>query len=218
MVSRDPVRGEAAAARVAAVATGPGPAYVGADLSSQAAIRDLAGRLHDRYESIDALVNNAGTASRRRELTVDGIEKTFATNHLAPFLLTHLTLDLLRRAPAGRVITTTSESHGRRLDFANLQGERRDSFFSAYARSQLRNVLFTYELARRLAGTSLTANCFTPGPSATSFGGGAGGLVGLMSGLVHFAGRSAEAGAREAVDVLTNPGREITRPPQKVVR
>src|SRR5438445_355841 len=187
---------------VAADATGPRPSFLPADLSSQASIRDLSVRLHDRFSSVDALVNNAGTAATRRELTVDGIELTFATNHLAPFLLTHLLLDLLH---GGRVVGTTSESHAGRLDFDNLQGERGYNFFSAYSRSKLANILFTYELARRLAGTAITANCFTPGPSATNFGRGTGGAMGLMSAAVRLIGGSPQRGARIAVRLATSP-------------
>jgi NAD(P)-dependent dehydrogenase (short-subunit alcohol dehydrogenase family) len=205
MVSRDGVRGAEARDKVAAIATGRPPRLLSADLSSQASIRDLARHLHDGYDSIDVLINNAGTASRRRELTVDGIEKTFATNHLAPFLLTHLMIDLLVAAPAGRIVATTSESHSNRLDFDNLQGERSYNFFVAYARSKLANILFTYELARRLAGSRVTANCFTPGPTATSFGRGQGGVMGVMSALVHFLGQSAERSARTAVYLATSP-------------
>ena len=130
---------------------------------------------------------------------------TFATNHLGSFLLTHLVFDLLSAAPAARVISTTSESHSQRLDFDNLQGERKYTFFSAYARSKLANILFTYELARRLAGSRITANCFPPGPSATTFGRGAGGAMGVLSGLVRLVGRSAESGARTAVYLATSP-------------
>jgi len=205
MVSRDQARGAAARQRVADQATGAAPVFLAADLASQASIRALSALLHERFDSIDVLINNAGTASPRRELTVDGIEMTFATNHLAPFLLTHLVFDLLSAAPAARVIGTTSESHSRRLDFDNLQGERKYTFFSAYARSKLANILFTYELARRLAGSRITANCFTPGPSATNFGRDAGGAMGLMSGLVRRVGRGAESGARTAVYLATSP-------------
>ena len=204
MVSRDAARGDAARQEVAALATGAEPVFLAADLSSQASIHALSTLLHERFDSIDVLINNAGTASPRRELTLDGVEITFATNHLAPFLLTHLVFDLLSAAPAAHVISTTSESHSNRLDFDNLQGERKYTFFSAYARSKLANILFTYELARRLAGSRITANCFTPGPSATNFGRGAGGAMGLASGLVRFFGRSAESGARTAVYLATS--------------
>ena len=96
-------------------------------------------------------------------------------------------------------MTTTSESHARRLEFDNLQGERHYNFFSAYARSKLANILFTYELARRLDGTMATANCFTPGPTATNFGRNAGGLMRMMSGLVRRLGHTADDSARTAV-------------------
>jgi NAD(P)-dependent dehydrogenase (short-subunit alcohol dehydrogenase family) len=208
MVSRDPARGAAAGEEVANLATGSEPYFLASDLSSQASIRALAVALHDRVGSIDALINNAGTASGRRELTVDGLERTFAVNHLATFLLTQLVLDLLVAAPAARVVNTVSETHSGRLDFGNLQGERRYSFFSAYARSKAANILFTYELARRLEGTALTANCFTPGPTASDFGRGIGGVIGIMGGLMRLIGRPAEESARTAVYLATSPDME----------
>jgi NAD(P)-dependent dehydrogenase (short-subunit alcohol dehydrogenase family) len=208
MTSRDLARGTAARDQVAALAVGPEPSFLPADLSSLGSIRDLAGRLHDRFDSIDVLVNNAGTASGRRVLTIDGFEKTFAVNHLAPFLLTQLLLDLLMAAPAARVVNTVSETHSGQLDFGNLQGERRYSFFSAYARSKTANILLTYELARRLQGTGVTVNCFTPGPTASDFGRGMGGVVGIMGGLMRLIGRSAEESARTAVHLATAPEME----------
>lgn len=154
------------------------------------------------------LINNAGTASGHRVLTVDGVERTFAVNHLAPFLLTHLLVDLLVAAPAARVVNTVSETHSGRLDFDNLQGERRYSFFSAYARSKAANILFTYELARRLEDTGVTATCFTPGPTASDFGRGMGGVIGIMGGLMRIIGRPAAEGARTAVYLATSPEME----------
>lgn len=114
-------------------------------------------------------------------------------------------LDLLVAAPAARVVNTVSETHSGRLDFGNLQGERRYSFFSAYAGSKLANILFTYELARRLEGTAVTANCFTPGPTASDFGRGMGGVIGIMGGLMRLIGRPAEESARTAVYLATSP-------------
>jgi deazaflavin-dependent oxidoreductase (nitroreductase family) len=154
------------------------------------------------------LINNAGTASGTRELTVDGLEKTFATNHLGPFLLTELVLDLLAAGPAGRVVNTVSETHPGRIEWDNLQGERHYSFFSAYARSKAAQILFTYELARRLDGTGITANCFTPGPTATGFGRGTRGFIRMMSGLVNLIGRRPEVSARTAVYLATSPEME----------
>ena len=168
MVSRDPVRGATARDEVVSIATGPEPNFLATDLSSQASIRALAFALHDRVGSIDVLINNAGTAAGRRVLTVDGLKRTFAVNHLAPFLLTHLVLGLLVAAPAARVVNTVSETHSGRLDFDNLQGKRRYSSFSAYARSKAANILFTYELARRLEGTAVTTQPSPPGSGASA--------------------------------------------------
>jgi len=106
----------------------------------------------------------------RRELTADGIERTFAVNHLAPFLLTSLLLELLAKAPQGRVVTVASEAHAGQLDLSNLQSQRSYQFLKAYAASKTENILFSYELARRLHGTRVTANAASPGPSRTRFG------------------------------------------------
>jgi NAD(P)-dependent dehydrogenase (short-subunit alcohol dehydrogenase family) len=208
MVSRDPARGATARDEVASIATGPEPIFIACDLASQRQIRRLADDLHTCFVSLDVLINNAGAASGNRVLTVDGIERTFAVNHLGPFLLTNLLLDLLVAAPAARVVNTVSETHSGRLDFDNLQGERRYSFFSAYARSKAANILFTYELARRLEGAGVTANCFTPGPTASNFGRGMGGVIGIMGGLMRIIGRPAEESARTAVYLATSPEME----------
>jgi len=170
MVCRDPGRGNAAWKEIAAVATGESPTLLTVDLSSQAAIRILACEIQTRFSQIDVLINNAAGIFSQRELTADGIEKTFAINHLAPFLLTHLLLGLVQAAPAGRIVTVASESHSGSLDFNNLQGESSYNFFGAYNLSKLGNILFTYELARRLQGTKVTANCMSPGPTRTRFG------------------------------------------------
>ena len=208
LVSRDPVRGAAARDLVSQVATGPAPVFMAADLSRQGAIRSLASGLHKQLDRIDVLLNNAGTAARHRELTVDGLEKTFATNHLGPFLLTNLVLDLLLAAPEGRIVTTTSESHARRLEFDNLQGERRYSFFSAYARSKLANILFTYELARRLEGTRVTANCLHPGAVATRLGQNNGRLATAVTKLLRPFFRTPEQGAETAIYLASSPAVE----------
>jgi NAD(P)-dependent dehydrogenase (short-subunit alcohol dehydrogenase family) len=125
MVSRDPARGSAARDDVARVAAGAAPTLLIADLSSQANIRRLAAEVRARFDKIDVLLNNAGAAFRHRALTVDGIERTFAVNHLAPFLLTHLMLDLVLAAPAGRIVTVSADLYPNRLDFDNLQGEKK---------------------------------------------------------------------------------------------
>jgi NAD(P)-dependent dehydrogenase (short-subunit alcohol dehydrogenase family) len=180
LVCRDRPRGEEAQARIAGVASGPGPELLIADLSSQAEIRALAGEVNARFDHIDVLLNNAGGIFAKRRLGVDGIEQTFATNHLGPFLLTNLLLDLVVAAPAGRVVIVATEVYAKKLDFANLQGERSYQFFKAYQRSKLSNILFAFELARRLEGTNATSNAVSPGPTKTRFGDNISGPVGLL--------------------------------------
>jgi retinol dehydrogenase 14 len=208
MVCRDGGRGGAAREKIAAMATGAPPMMLVADLSVQAAIRDLAPAVRARYVAIDVLINNAGAVYARRELTVDGIEKTFATNHLAPFLLTHLLLDQLKAAPAARVVNVASALHNARPDFLDdLQGERRYQFLSAYRLSKLGVILFTYELARRLEGTGITVNCLEPGPSRTCFGDNMTGMASLfprlMKRLPFF--HSAEVGAETVIFAAASP-------------
>lgn len=143
-----------------------------ADLATQATVRSLAGELLDTYDRIDALVHNAGLSSRRRTETEDGIELTFAVNHLAPYLLTHELLDRLRISARTRVVVTASDIHRRAtLNFDDLQFTSDYDSLQAYARSKLATIAFTLELADRLDDTEITANCFHPGfvPSTNLF-------------------------------------------------
>lgn len=144
--------------------------YIVSDLSSQQSVRGLAAEFLDRHLSLHVLVNNAGIFSAQRATTVDGIEQTFAVNHLAPFLLTHLLLSRLKASAPARIITTSSIAHrGARIDFDDPQFERRPyGGVAAYGQSKLANILFTRELARRLAGRGVTANCFHPGGVRTN--------------------------------------------------
>jgi NAD(P)-dependent dehydrogenase (short-subunit alcohol dehydrogenase family) len=170
MICRDSVRGRFMRNEIASYGIDRPPILFLADLSSQSQIRGLADELRSAFTHIDVLINNAGAMFARRELTEDGIEKTLAVNHLAPFLLTSLVLDLIASAPAGRIVMVTSSHHSGTLDFENLQGERHYNFLDAYNRSKLRNILFSYELARQLADTRVTANCVSPGPTLTRLG------------------------------------------------
>ncbi|HKP90994.1 MAG TPA: SDR family oxidoreductase [Thermoleophilaceae bacterium] len=150
--------------RLAKVARAVGTEGVGADLASLAEVRRLADELLARHGRIHVLVNNAGVMPRRRQLTEDGHELTLAVNHLAPFLLTNLLLDRLRESAPARVVTTSSVAHtGGLIDLDDLQLERRWAGMRAYSGSKLANVLFTRELARRLRGSGVVANCFHPG-------------------------------------------------------
>jgi NAD(P)-dependent dehydrogenase (short-subunit alcohol dehydrogenase family) len=169
LVCRDRAKGEAARAELGA---GGGEVDLElCDLSSQTEIRDLAGRLERGHPRLDVLVNNAGLILPARTTTADGLETTFATNHLGYFLLTTLLLDLLRASAPARVVNVASEAHrGAALDFDDLQAERSYSAWTAYGRSKLANVYFTYELAERLRGSGVTANCLHPGVVASGFG------------------------------------------------
>lgn len=144
------------------------PEVVQADLSSQREIRETAEAIRSAHPRIHVLINNAGLIPKQRETTEDGLEVQFAVNHLAYFLLTNLLLDRLVDAAPSRVVSVTSGAHqGGRLDFSDLQSERRYDPVRVYGRTKLANVLFTYELARRLGGTGVTANCLHPGVVAT---------------------------------------------------
>lgn len=141
------------------------------DLLRQGSVRDFAETLTATFPRVHVLVNNAGIFAGRRRLAEDGIESTFAVNHLSHFLLTNLLLDSLRRSAPSRIVNVSSEaSRSGTIDFANLNGERRWSAWRAYAQSKLANVLFTVELARRLDGTGVTANSVHPGGVRTNLG------------------------------------------------
>jgi NAD(P)-dependent dehydrogenase (short-subunit alcohol dehydrogenase family) len=144
--------------------------YLLADLSSQASIHQLADQFLDNYESLDILINNAGVFLSRRFTTVDGIEYTFAVNHLASFLLTNLLFERIKASSPSRIITTSSVAHrGAYINFDNLQFERgRYNGVEAYRQSKLANILFTKELARRSKGSGVTSNCFHPGGVRTN--------------------------------------------------
>ena len=144
--------------------------FMSADLAVQAEVRRLAEEFKASHDRLDVLVNNAGLVQSKRTETPDGIETTLAINHLAPFLLTNLLLDLLKRSAPSRVITVASsaERFGK-MDLDDLQSERRYRAFPVYGKTKLANIMFTYELAERLEGTGVTANCVHPGGVNTGF-------------------------------------------------
>jgi retinol dehydrogenase-14 len=172
MVGRDPPK---TAARLDEVKRRSGAAAVESlfcDFASQAQVRKLAEEVHARCPRLDVLVNNAGTVFPARVLTEDGVESTFAVNHLGGFLLTNLLLDLLRKSAPSRIVNVASKAHFRgTLDFADLGYAHHYGVMRAYGRSKLANVLFTRELARRLAGSGVTVNCMHPGVVATGIWG-----------------------------------------------
>ena len=177
-----------------------------ADLSSQAEIRALAERLTAGAAAIDVLVNNVGAMFTRRRESADGIEMTFALNHLGYFLLTGLLLESLKASAAARIVNVASEAHrSGRMDFEDPQGRRRYRGWPAYSQSKLANILFTYRLATLLEGTAVTTNCLHPGFVASKFGQNNGWLfVTALKAAMRFSAIDVEAGARTSVHVATN--------------
>jgi len=174
MVGRDAARTAAAAKEAAARSGTPEPPFLLCDFRSQAAIRSLAQAFREKHSRLHVLVNNAGGVNKDRLVTVDGIETTFAVNHLGYFLLTNLLLDLLGASAPARVVTVASIGHRKgTLDFDDLGFEKGYSIMRAYTRSKLANVLFANELARRLEGRGVTSNSLHPGSVATNIWSGA---------------------------------------------
>src|SRR5262252_8007015 len=209
IVARSEARaGEAVQQIRAASGTGAEVDVLFSDLESQASIRHLAAEVLERYPNVDVLVNNAGAVNAQRRLTEDGIELTWAVNHLASFLLTTLLLDRLKATAPARIVTTSSGAHQRaRIPFDDTDGERAYGFsgFGRYGQTKLANILFTLELARQLQGTGVTANCFHPGLVTTGFNRNNGPLMRFGMNLVRFFARSPEKGAETLVWLVDSP-------------
>jgi len=170
VTGRNTGRAQRAAAEIASESGNGAVDAFGADMSSQAEVRRLADEVLAAYPRLDVLINNVGGFWSHRHVTADGLEHTFALNHLAPFLLTSLLLERLLASAPARIVTVSSgaQSMGE-IDFDDLMGERKYSGQHAYNQSKLANVMFTYELARRLAGTGVTATALHPGMTNTAF-------------------------------------------------
>ena len=178
-----------------------------ADLSSQSDIRALAARLNNRLTQLDVLVNNVGAWIQRRSLSADGIEMTFALNHLSYFLLTGLLLEKLRSAPAARIVNVSSMAHrGPQVDLDDPQGQARYAGWRAYQASKLANILFTYRLAEKLKESSVSVNCLHPGFVASKFGHNNHGWLKWMIILAQqLAAISEVKGARTSIHVAAAP-------------
>ena len=181
--------------------------FLRADLASMAEVRGLARALTDRWDRLHVLVDNAGTVFPTRRTTVDGYEEVFAVNHLAPFLLTSLLLPVLRKSAPSRIIVTSSYEHRRgRMHWNNLQGERFYFSQQAYAQSKLANLLFVYELARRLEGSGVTVNAVNPGLVHTNICMDSGWLIGTAKRIMdRFSAVSPEEGADTSVWLASSP-------------
>jgi len=209
LVCRDRRRGEETVTALRAESGNGAVALFLADLSSQAEIRRLAAALSDRYPAIHGLINNAGVFNLRHSLTVDGIETVFAVNHLAYFLLTHLLLDTLKRSAPARIVNVASDAHRfGTIDLDDLGHARRYRAMRVYGASKLANILFTYELARGLAGTGVTANCLHPGAVATRLGHNNGRVASVITKLLKPFFRTPEQGAATAVYLASSPAVE----------
>jgi NAD(P)-dependent dehydrogenase (short-subunit alcohol dehydrogenase family) len=208
ITGRDRGRADAAAADIRA-AGGPGVDVFVADMSSQAEVRRLAAEVLDAYPRLDVLVNNVGGSWAHRHTTVDGLEHTFALNHLAPFLLTNLLIERLKASAPARVVTVSSGAHAAgRIDFDDLQGERAYSVHRAYSQSKLANVLFTNELARRLEGTGVTATVLHPGVVRTGFGAEDRGPMGRLAVLARPFLKRPDQGAATSIYLASGPAVE----------
>lgn len=207
IVARDAARGAAAAASIRQRVPGAQVEIMTADLSSLAQVRLLAESVQARCTRLDVLVNNAGVISMHRQLTAEGLEITFATNHLGPFLLTNLLRGLLERSAPARVVTVASAAHRqvRTVPWDDLARGGQPPQGQAYAVSKLLNVLFTTELARRLANTGVTANCLHPGFVRTALGRDVTGLPGAAVRLALHLRPGPETGAKTSVYVASSP-------------
>jgi len=207
IAGRDAARGAAAGAEITGRVPLAHVEVMTADLSSLAQVRGLAGGVLSQHGRLDVLINNVGLISPRRQLTADGLETTFATNHLGPFLLTNLLRELLERSAPARVITVSSSAHKqvRAIEWDDLPRGAQSSQARAYPVSKLLNILFTAELARCLGGTGVTANCLHPGFVRTSLGRDVTGVLGTVLPLILRLRPGPAAGARTPVYLASSP-------------
>lgn len=207
VVGRNPEKTRSVVEEIKNQTRNPNVSGMTADLSSQADIRKLAEQFKSKYSRLDVLVNNAGAFIMSRQLSVDGYEMTFALNHLSYFLLTNLLLDALYASPSARVVNVSSAAHmGGHIHFDDLQLDRAYAGWGAYSQSKLANVLFTYELSRKISGSHVTVNALHPGFVATNFGKNNGGLLRPAFGLVRLAGAiSPDKGAETSIYLASAP-------------
>ena len=206
LVSRNEAKGKAALEEVRAQAKGDPPELLVADLASLADVRRLAADFRRTHDRLDVLLNNAGLLVPTRRTTVDGIEETFAVNHLAPFVLTGELLNLLKATSGSHIVNVSSEAHRRAtMNWDDLEYRTGYGGLKVYSQSKLANVLFTYELSRRLQGTGITANCLHPGVIASGFGQTYKGVFSVLVRLARPFLLSTEEGARTSVYLASSP-------------
>jgi len=202
-------KGEAARAEIVAKTGNKKVELMLVDVSSKESIRKFAKDFIASHKRLDLLVNNAGVYLTRRTTTVDGLESTFATNYLGPFLLTSLLLDLLRKSAPSRIVNVTSDAHnGARINFDDLQGEKKFSGWNAYGQSKLAQILFTHELAKKLDGSQVTVNSAHPGVVRTNFARNNGGLIAMGFRIIGIFFISPATAAQRILYVATSPDLE----------
>jgi len=207
LVARDKVRAEATMAKLKRANPSATHAVHFADLSSIAEMKRVASEIAAAEPSIDVLINNAGAVFTTRQESVDGLEMTFAVNHMAYFVVTDVLLPKLKATPGARIVSTASMAHSSgKVDFDDLQMRKSYSTFRAYGTSKLMNILFTRELARRLEGSGVTANCLHPGGVATRFGSNNSGLLAaIFKVAISLVGISPEKGAQTIIHLASSP-------------
>jgi NAD(P)-dependent dehydrogenase (short-subunit alcohol dehydrogenase family) len=206
VVGRNQERGGAAVEEIKAQSHNESVELMLADLSVQAEVRRLAEEFLERYDRLDVLINNAGLVQSRRTETPEGIETTLTINHLAPFLLTNLLLERLEQSAPSRVITVSSEAQRwGTMDFEDMQSRRKYRGFPVYGMTKLANIMFTYELAERLNGTGVSANCLHPGSVGTNFGQNNRGAMALFFRTFKPFMRTPEQGADTLIWLASSP-------------
>ncbi|TMI56858.1 SDR family oxidoreductase [Candidatus Bathyarchaeota archaeon] len=209
VVSRNKEKGETAVTDTVEKSGNNNVELIQADMSSQNSIHQLVNEFRARHEKLHLLINNAGVYLTKRSETEDGLESTFAVNHLGPFLLTSLLVDILKASAPSRIVNVTSDAHkGARVNFDDLQGERKFSGWQAYGQSKLAMILYTRGLAKKLEGTGVTVNSAHPGVVRTNFAKNNGGLVMLGFRFLGMFFISPESAAKRILYVATSPDLE----------
>jgi NAD(P)-dependent dehydrogenase (short-subunit alcohol dehydrogenase family) len=200
--ARDVEKGRVTMDQIRSVSGNEAVDFLECDLSSLSSVRDFCVKLREKHDRLDVLINNAGIWEGERKVSKDGIENTFAVNHLAPFLMTNLLLDLIKRSAPARIISVSSGLHGGAIDFEDVEFKKKFRPMMAYRQSKLADMLFIKELSRRLSGSGVTANCLMPGFVATGLGRNSSAISKLF---FRVFGSSPEKGARTSVYLARSP-------------